>query len=338
MNSRANELIGPGERHVPQPAHPPPDEPRVSVIVCVYNAGDYLRSSIDSVLAQTHRNLEVVVVDDGSTDGCIDDIQHIDDPRLRILRQPNGGKPSALNRGIAAATGEFYAVHDADDLSHRERIARQLRCLQQHPAVAAVFCGYELILGDRHVAPKFGAKDEARCRRDIEALEMPGHDPTAMYRMSMVRGIEYDVALPIVEGYDYVMRVGERFPMRVLGECLYAYRIHWNTVTKRDPSARIRLFDAAVAKTRACRGLPAIESQPAAGGRLRNRQLDNDLVSHFMASMVDLRRAGRRATALRAALRCLQLHPTDPYYYKPAVYALAPLSLISWHRTRRGTA
>ena len=71
---------------------------------------------------------------------------------------------------------------------------------------------------------------------------------------------------------------------------------------------------------------------------MRNRQLDNDLVSHFMASMVDLRRAGQRRTALNAAFECLRLHPTDPYYYKPALYAVAPLSLITWHRTRRGTA
>ena len=311
----------------------------VTVIICVYNAGDYLRSSVQSVLTQTHQDLEVLIVDDGSTDGCMATIADFDDPRIRLLRKANGGKPSALNRGLAEATGEFYAVHDADDLSHPERIARQLQCMREHQHVAGVFCGYDLILDERRIAPKFGAKDEARCRRDIDRLEMPGHDPTAMYRLSMVQGIEYDVSLPIVEGYDYVLRVGERFPLLVLGECLYSYRIHWNTVTKRDPGARMRLFHAAVQKARARRGLP-IESEAAipATRRLRNRQMDNDLVSHFMASMVDLRRAGQGKTALNAAIRCLRLHPTDPYYYKPALYAVAPLALITWHRARRGTA
>lgn len=311
----------------------------VSVVICVYNAGDFLRSSVESILAQTYADLEVLIVDDGSTDGCMESIADLDDPRIRILRQANGGKPAALNRGLAAATGEFYVVHDADDLSRPERIERQLECMRAHPHVACVFCGYDLILHGRHVAPKFPAKDERRCWRDIERMEMPGHDPTAMYRMSMVKDFEYDVALPIVEGYDYVLRVGENFPMIVLGECLYSYRIHWNTVTKRDPSARMRLFDAAVRKVRRRRGLPIRGEAPALGsGRLRHRQVDNDLVSHFMASMVDLRTAGHRWTALRAALGCARLHPADPYYYKPAVYAMAPLFIITWHRTRRGTA
>jgi len=312
----------------------------VSVIVCVYNAGEYLRSSVESVLAQTYPDLEVMIVDDGSTDGCMATIADLADPRIRILRQANAGKPSALNRALGEATGEFYAVHDADDLSHPERIARQVRCMRAHAGAAAVFCGYDLILDDRRIAPKFAAKDEARCRRDIDRMEMPGHDPTAMYRRSMVKDMQYDVELPIVEGFDYVLRVGERFAMVVLGECLYSYRIHWNTVTKRDPSARMRLFHAALQKVRARRGLP-VESATAAmpaGGRLRNWELDNDLVSHFMASMVDLRHAGCRKTALQTALGCLRLHPLDPYYYKPAVYAVAPLSLISWHRARRGSA
>ena len=122
------------------------------------------------------------------------------------------GKPAALNRALTEMHGEFFAVHDADDLSHPRRIERQVHYMQQYPGIAAVFCGYDLILGGRNIAPKFGPKDEAQCRKDIENMHMPGHDPTVMYRVSMVSGIRFDEQLPIVEGFDYVIRVGERFP------------------------------------------------------------------------------------------------------------------------------
>jgi glycosyltransferase involved in cell wall biosynthesis len=312
----------------------------VSVIICVYNAGHHLRSSVESILNQSYHHLEILIVDDGSTDGCMNCISDLVDARIRIIRQTNKGKPAALNRALKEAKGEFYAVHDADDLSHRDRIYRQVACMRTYPKVAGVFCGFDLILNDHHIAPKFHVKDQAHCRRDIEMMHMPGHDPTAMYRRSLVEGMAYDEQLPIVEGFDYVLRVGEKYDMYVLGECLYSYRIHWDSVTKRDPSARMRLFQAAMRKVRLRRGLPVGENDlpPAAPSpRPRNKELDNDLVSHFMASMVDLRNSGRWTAAVKTAFNCLSLHPLDVYYYKPAAYAVAPRALISWHRARRGT-
>ena len=117
--------------------------------------------------------------------------------------------------------------------------------------------------------------------------------------------------------------------MQVLGECLYSYRIHWNTVTKRDPTARYRMLRNAVRKIYERRGLPYDDSKlPEVPhlSRIKNRELDNDIVSHFMVSMVDLRHAGKWRLAARGPQRCLMLHPLDPYYYKPAIYAVAPIS------------
>jgi glycosyltransferase involved in cell wall biosynthesis len=310
----------------------------VTVIICVYNAGDFLRPSVESILSQTYRNLEVLVVDDGSNDGCLSTIGDLSDPRMRILRQENSGKPAALNHALSELRGEFYAVHDADDLSYPQRIEKQVQCMREHPDTAAVFCGYELILNGHHVAPKFASKDHERCRKDVEKMHMPGHDPTAMYRVSLVNALQYDENLPIVEGYDYVIRAGERFPMWVLGECLYAYRIHWNTVTKRNPTVRQQMLRNAIKKVLERRGLPYDDSklpEVPCPDRIKNRHLDNDIVSHFMVSTIDLRHAGKWRTAAYAAVNCLMLHPLDPYYYKPALYVVAPLSLIDWYRARK---
>jgi glycosyltransferase involved in cell wall biosynthesis len=310
----------------------------VTVVICVYNAGDLLRPSVESILNQTYSNLEVLVVDDGSTDDCVSTIDHLHDPRIRILRQENKGKPAAMNYALSELRGEFYAVQDADDLSLPQRIERQLQCMRDHPEVAAVYCGHELILDGLHIAPRFAAKDSARCRRDIAEMRMPAHDPTGMYRVSMVGQFRYDEKLRIAEGYDYILRIGEQFPMMVVGECLYAYRVNREGLTKRDPIARQKLLRDASRKMFERRGLPYDESQlPKVSDpdRITNRDLDDDLVSHFMASTVDLRRAGRWRAAARAAATCIALHPRDPYYYRPVLYTVAPLRLIEWYRTRK---
>lgn len=310
----------------------------VTVVICVYNAGEFLRPAVESVLTQTYTNLEVLIVDDGSTDDCMSTIADLQDPRIRILRQDNKGKSAAMNYALAELKGEFYVIQDADDLSLPRRIELQLQCMHDHPEVAAVFCGYELILDGQHVAPTSTEKDSAQCRRDIEEMRMPAHDPTAMYRVSMVGDFRYDEALRIAEGYDYILRVGERFPMWVLGECLYSYRINVETLTKSDPLVRQRLQREATRKVFERRGLAYDDTQlPEVSDprRIKNKDLDNDIVAHFMVSTLDLRRAGRWGAAAHAASTCLALHPLDPYYFKPVVYTILPLRVIDWYRARK---
>jgi hypothetical protein len=210
-------------------------EPRVAVIIPSYNPGRYLRPAVESVLAQSHQNLQVILVDDGSSDGSLDSIADIHDPRLQVVRQPNSGKPVAVNRALSMMDAEFYAINDADDLSHPSRIELQVRCMQANPRLGAVFCGHEVILRERRMAPQFREKDEAHCRAEIAAFRMPAHDPTAMFRVSAVQDLQYAEDLPAVEGYDYILRVGERSAMRVLGECLYSYRLHPTSITRRAP-------------------------------------------------------------------------------------------------------
>ncbi len=101
----------------------------VSVIIPAYNACVTVERTISSVVNQTYSNLEVLVVDDGSTDETALLVQRMADadPRIRLLQKPNGGLVSARNFGIAHASGEFIAPIDADDLWHPEKIAKQVR-------------------------------------------------------------------------------------------------------------------------------------------------------------------------------------------------------------------
>lgn len=310
--------------------------PLVSVICCTYNAGRFLPLAVDSILRQTYGNFELFVVDDGSTDNSISLLSDIADSRMRIIRQENGGRAVALNRALTEISGEYYMIQDADDLSDPRRIERQAQFLEGDATLAAVFCGHELIIGKHRLAPRLRAKKPDECREDIKAMRMPAHDPTAMYRRDMVRNIEYDAALRIGAGYDYILRVGEEWPMSVIGECLYSYRVGESSAT----TAQVEAREAAVREVlrRACarRNVKFDNSwfaqQPR---RSRNRIADNGISTHCLESVVDLRANGRWPEAVRVGLQSALLHPFDYQYYRGLVAAMLPLALLRRLRSDR---
>jgi glycosyltransferase involved in cell wall biosynthesis len=304
--------------------------PLVSVVMCVYNAGEYLRPSLQSILAQTYERLEIIIIDDGSTDGCIDTIKDLlCDPRIVFRKQENATRPVALNRAIDLVTGDFYAIQDADDISHPKRIEKQVRAFLRHPEVAAVFCGNEIILNGRSMAPTFAPKTVHDCKRDIDALSMPAHDPTGMFRMSLVGDFRYQ-RLPFVEAVEYIMRIGELYPMIVLGECLYGYRILKSSITRRDPTQREQAVAEMLKITCIRRGL---DYDRTLHNRQRNRSensmRDNNLAAQFVASVKDQLATRNRQGALRTAVECIRLHPADLHYYKPLVHFIVPHKIIA---------
>lgn len=314
-----------------------PSEPLVSVIMPVYNAGQYLRPAIESVLAQTHHNLELIVVDDGSTDGCMETVADLlADPRVRVMRQANAGKPAAMNRALEVVNGAYWLINDADDVSHPRRVERLVLCAEANPDVAGVFSGYELIIGDEPLAPLSIAKDREACRRDIEAFRMPSHDPVGMYRCEMVHDVRYKEDLAIGEGLDFILKVGERWPMLVLADVLYGYRIHWDSITHRDPGRRAEVVRDAIRTAARRRGLDPNETIETLGlGRgSRLERADNNLPAHFIESSISLIGAGRRLHAMKVGAACARLNPFDAHYWKAMVYAAMPTKVITSVRKR----
>lgn len=116
--------------------------PTVSVITPTYNRAHLIRESIESVLKQTYTDFEHIVVDDGSTDDTAAVIQSIHDPRLHYIKRPNGGVSAARNTGLAAATGEWVAFLDSDDLYLPERLALQMAKIAEVPDAGLVFGQY----------------------------------------------------------------------------------------------------------------------------------------------------------------------------------------------------
>ncbi|GAH61760.1 unnamed protein product [marine sediment metagenome] len=231
----------------------------------------------------------------------------------------------------------FYAIQDADDISYPHRIERQVQCMLENPALAAVFTGYDLILNGRRLAPQFAGKDIQECREDIEQMHLPATDATGMFRKAMVSKICYEPTLKIGQGYDHILRVGERYPMMVLGECLYSVRYHYDSTTRRDWILRRKMLKEVWERAYQRRGLDMNEHyspKPRQVATLLYRKQEHGIVPHFMQSVLDLRRAGQFGQAMNTAFACLRLHPCDPYYYKPLAYLVVPMVAIQCYRSR----
>ena len=253
----------------------------------------------------------------------------------------NAGKAVALNRVLDEMRGAFLAIQDADDVSHPRRIEKQVERLLAEPDVAAAFCGFELILTGRRVAPRFRSLDRAACRRHVERYSLPGHDPTAVYRSALLGELRFDPAYRFFcEGVDFGLRLGELHPFVVVGECLYAYRVVPESLTHRSDHIERRLsgWRSLMRKSAARRHapvpvFPALPEGAGATRRFSNAERDNNLAAHFMESVLDLRGVGRRGAALRTGLLCAKLHPLDLHYWKAFLYALLPVAWL--HRIRR---
>ena len=123
----------------------------VSVIIPVFKAEDFVAKTIQSVLAQTYSELEIIIVDDGSPDRSIDICRQFDDPRIKIVQQANRGLAGARNTGIRNATGAYIALIDADDLWVKDKIEKHITHLKQDPKLGVSFSYSRLI--DEHDQP-----------------------------------------------------------------------------------------------------------------------------------------------------------------------------------------
>jgi Glycosyl transferase family 2 len=211
----------------------------VSVVIPVWNGERYLAASIESVLAQTHSDFELIIVDDGSTDGSaiIADRYARMDPRLRLVRQPNQGVAGARNTGLEVARGEWVACLDHDDLMLPRRLERQIAFIAEHPDVKAFgsVCQYINEEGRPRGGHTIGAP--VRSRADLDALLKKGRligliHPSVMMHRDTIRSLGgYDPAMEPAEDLDLWMRVAEAGHLVLQDdEVLTKYRVHAGSI------------------------------------------------------------------------------------------------------------
>lgn len=223
--------------------------PKISVILPAYNAEKYINEAIDSILTQTYRDFELIILNDCSKDRTEEIILSYEDDRIVYLKnQVNMGVAATLNRGLAAAKGEYVARMDADDISLPERFEKQAAYLDEHPGTAVLGAALE----------RFGEGIPTQLRRfsatpaemKVDLLFTCGlAHPSVMMRRAVICELGgYDLEFEGMEDYELWCRVAREHQVTTLDEVLLRYRIHPQQVTK-NPSekyiARMRRLKAA---------------------------------------------------------------------------------------------
>ncbi len=199
----------------------------VTVVVPSFNCGRFIREAVDSALAQTVPPMEVIVIDDGSTDNTPEVMAaYAPDPRVRYIRQKNAGQSSARNNGIRAAQGEFIALLDADDRWKPDKLEKQLGKFSDD-SIGVVFSGSRVF--DEHDVRSENRADESSCADMLQSLIT---STTFIPSSVVVRkrcfdtcGL-FDESLKKVEDREMWIRLAKRYRFGCTPDCLVDYRLH----------------------------------------------------------------------------------------------------------------
>jgi glycosyltransferase involved in cell wall biosynthesis len=299
----------------------------ISVVIPTYNYGRFIQEAIDSVRAQTFDDLEIVVVDDGSTDNTLEILAGIQDPRIRVVRTPHLGISAARNEGLAHIRGEFIAFLDADDRWRPDKLERQIRMMDAEPDLGAVFTNF--VRFDEHgvypqdqftffpelnTTPTTMTRDGGGRRIVGDAFctlvafgEIPAWLQTILFRSTVVKDINFATAglyKGICGDWNFCLLVYRRGQVGFIETPLVEVRRHGSNTTS-------RLSDAPHAHLAALKLLEGEALSPAQRRALRRRLgralirvgLQNMADSHVRAAIFSFIRAlgfpGARLSALK---------------------------------------
>ncbi|MCT7373975.1 glycosyltransferase family 2 protein [Chelativorans salis] len=211
--------------------------PLVSVLLPVYNAEPYLAAALESVLRQDYERLEIIAIDDGSTDRSAYILRQYQkaDGRISIVSRENRGLIATLNEGLALAQGDLIARMDADDIAYPSRLSRQVAAFAQQPQCAICGSGVDTLVGARIVR---GTADPIYQLCSLRILSMFFTifiHSTVVYNRRVIpeKILRYDPRYVHAEDFDLFRRIADRFPATMIEDSLIAYRIHDGSVSSR---------------------------------------------------------------------------------------------------------
>ncbi len=228
--------------------------PVISVVMAVHNGERFLAEAVESILSQSFRDFEFLIVDDGSTDNSRAILQTYAerDSRIRLTSQSNQGLTKSLNIALQAALGEFIARFDADDVSLPQRLEQQVIALQSDPTLVLVGSEVELISDDGH---HLGVRGHATDHREIRKRLLLGDGgalthPAVMMRQSSVKAINgYDESFPVGQDLDLFLRLSEIGKVRNLPDTLLLWRQHSSSINNTRSGLWMQMKRQAIEKT-----------------------------------------------------------------------------------------
>lgn len=216
-------------------------DPKVTVLMPVYNGEKYLREAIDSILNQTFTDFEFLIVDDGSTDNSVEIINSYQDSRINLVKNDkNEGLVYSLNRGLSLAKGEYIARMDCDDISLPERLKKQIDFLDSNSEIAVVGTWVKVI----------NEKEETQTiwHYPLKPLEIewslyfycPLAHPSAIFRKNIILAYDgYSQEIADAEDYDLWLRLAKENLLSNINDILLLYRQHDFNITKTHQNRQI---------------------------------------------------------------------------------------------------
>jgi len=216
--------------------------PKVSVIIPTYNYGKYIEKAIDSVLAQTYKDFEIIVVDDGSTDNTREIIETKYKDKVRYFYQENSGAPVARNKGIKESKGEYLVFLDADDWFMPENLEKKVAFLDNN-------AGYGWVYSDGYYVNKEGEIiDKASNRFSFSNRKLEGNISFELFSMGNYIAMDsvlmrkecinevgpFNETLPAYHDYELWLRLSLKFKIKILNDCLTYQVVHSGSLSSQD--------------------------------------------------------------------------------------------------------
>jgi len=201
--------------------------PSISVVVPSYNAERTILQTVESVQKQTFSDIEIIIINDGSTDRTLELVQSIKDQRLKIFSYENGGLPVSRNRGISHAKGEFISFIDADDLWRPDKLELQLAALQQHPdaGVAYSWTSYFIDGQEESIFPYHPVFFEGNVYDKLLVNNIVGNGSNILVRRKAIESVgEFEPTLKSCEDWDFYIRLAAKWHFVVVPKHQILYR------------------------------------------------------------------------------------------------------------------
>lgn len=220
--------------------------PILTIVMPVFNGERYLSAAIDSVLNQTLRDFELLIINDGSSDRSLEIISSFNDERIRLISlDQNRGIPYCRNVGLKEAKGDFLGWTDCDDLNLPTRFEKQIGLLQNNSAFGGCGTWLSRFKGEKTFYVNQASENSEKIRAELLFKPAAIPNPTVVLRLSEVRrfNLKYNEQLPISEDYDFISSCAKHFKFTNIQELLYRYRASETSIMKKFENQNLKSYE-----------------------------------------------------------------------------------------------
>lgn len=270
--------------------------PQVTVFMAAYNVADFIEASILSILNQTFKDFELIIVNDGSTDDTVAVVERFDDPRIRLIHNDkNRGIPFTRNRLLELAQGEYIAILDSDDIAFPDRLEIQHKFLSSHSSIA--LCGGHAEIIDTQ-GNLTGQKFIQPVDQNINMFFFFGNpfvNSSVMFRADVFREVKGYSDYALAEDLDLFFRISERYSVCNIDKVLVQYRIHGQNITIKKSDGQFENEKRILTKMQLSLGMNPTEKLLLAHQEVFTRTLDKAHSTEYFQLLKEMKFANDKS-------------------------------------------